>query len=865
MILTTVGLCLVLAFGAAWAAGRGRDTSADRTKRGGTDAVSTGVVVDEQSDLFGNGILMNRVAHSSNGANKGRSLLSAAVNAEGDQAIGLLNQILALEIPENEAGDKLLANTYSALANLHGNTSSKQVHYLGLALRHTSNPGVRTRLQNQITTLGGDAVAFAFERSGITATSNRTPGHADTCGSLDNGVVTMTAAGDSFTDSGVDIDHTVADEDWYTIDIATGDPAVGLELHIETCTDNPGTLEDDTDIWFYAACGDPSLYFGGDGGCNDSYMSEIDTGCLGDGTYYLEVEGWLSTFAGALNIDVNISATASCVIPLPDTYEPDNDKVDATPFGHEKPYNKPDALTGGHAALDIQAHNIFPAGDVDLMSFRLKESAWVDFETANCFPTIFNGFDPACNTGVGMPDTVLSIHYPFFNFMGGLCNQQTFQDSFTIIGPGCLDDSYCDLDGDGLVFPDDDDLIFPIAGFPACLPWELFGRPERNEDNPLAENDDKASGGLSSALTLCLPRTTRNSPDTSVEDHQPDFSWYLKVRPFGSAATFDYEVFMHNREKCHFELEPNGGFATSASAKSKKKNENNHLVIGETISGIHDWRKRVGADNDLFDFDVTEETRLIIEMDGYDSNAVDGYMEIFVGPDGAGDYFTTSVSGEDNGPGWLPAIDVILPPSCELLGVECPDPTTGKGKKGKGKGKHNEGPSYWLLATSNYTQPNYPYDIYTTTAVIPEVEVGDLPGDCDGGEAAAALGQTWIADLTGLCDYDAYKVSLTTNTDIDFRTVGRDTIMQLVDCDTDAVLGCDDDSSPGGGFASQIAGCLAGPGDYCVRIRGWGSTTGGYVLELNGTEGCTVTGPLSSDYSGACSDFPSSAGFDSCP
>jgi hypothetical protein len=860
MILTTVGLCLVLVFGAALAAGRGRDTSADRSKRGTTDAVSTGVVTDEQSAVLGGGTLMNRVGNS-NGANKARSLLVASFRTDGDEAIALLNQVLSMDIPETPEGDKLLANTYTALATQHSATSTKEAHYLGLALRHTNDPGIRTRIQSQITNLGGDPVAFALNGSTGDATSGRTIGHADMCGSTDNAVITMAAAGDTFSDTGVDIDFS--DQDWYTIDVITGDPGAGLLLHIETCSDDPGGFSDDTDIFLYDACGGTQIGFGGDGGCNAAFMSEIDTGCLGEGTYYLDVEGWLFSLGSAFNIDVNVSATAACVVPQPDSFEPDDLKADAGPIGHEKPYNKPDAYSGGHAALDIQAHSIFPVGDIDLMSFRLKESAIVEFETANCFPTIFNGFDPACNNGVDQPDTIMSIAYPFHNGLGGLCNQQTYQDSFSIIGPACLDDLGCDLDGDGLVFPDDDDLIFPIAGFPACLPWSLFGLPEREGDNPLAINDDKGDGGFASALTLCLPRTTRNSPESSVEDNQPDFSWYVRVVPWGASDSFDYEVFVHSKEKCHYEVEPNDDFGTSASAKSKRHNENNHITIGETISGIYDFRRTLDADLDLFDFDVTEESFLLFATDGYDSNAADTYIELFVGPDGAGDYFTTGVYGEDNGPGWLSEIAVILPPSCELLGVECPDPTTGKGKKGKAKGQHNEGPSYWMLVTSNYFNPNFPYDLHSELAVVPLVEGADFGPDCDGTEAAAALGDSWVASIFEQCDYDAYKVSLATNTDINFFTAGMDTTMQLVNCDTGEVLGCDDDSA--GSFASAITGCLAGPADYCVRVRGWGSSSGSYGLELQGTEGCTVSGPLTSDYGYACADFPSSAGFDTCP
>jgi hypothetical protein len=811
--------------------------------------------------MLGGGILLNR-AGNSNGANKARNALIASFKLDGDAAIALLNEALAMDLPQTPAGDKLMAGIYTALATQHSSVAAKEAHYLGLALRHTNDPGVRTRIQSQISALGGDPVAFAFNGSTNNTTSGRTLGHADVCGSTDNGVVTMSSVGDSFSDTGVDIDFS--DQDWYTIDVVTGDPAAGLLLHIETCTDNPGSGEDDTDIYLYDGCGGTQIGFGGDGGCNDIYMSEIDTGCLGEGTYYLDVEGWLFSFGNALNIDVNISATGTCAVPTPDSFEPDDLKVDAGPIGHEKPYNAPDALTSGHVAADIQAHSIFPAGDVDFASFRLKESAIVQFETANCFPTIFNGFDPACNDGSGQPDTILSVHYPFHNGLGGLCNQQTFPDSFTIIGPACADDSSCDLDGDGLVFPDDDDLVYPIAGFPACLTWDLFGRPERLEDNPLAINDDKAGGVWSSALTLCLPRTTRNSPESSVEDFNPGFNWYVKVVPYGAADSFEYEVFVHNQQKCNYEVEPNGDFAVSASSRSKKKNESNHLEIGETISGIYDFRRELVADLDLFDFDVTEESLVQFATDGYDSNAVDTYIELFVGPNGAGDYFTTGLYGEDNGPGWLSALNVILPPSCELLGEPCPDPTTGKGKKGKGKGQHNEGPSYWLLVTSNYFNPNFPYDLHSQFGVIPDIEGADFGPDCDGTEAAAALGDSWSALLDGSCDYDAYKVTLTGNTDIDFYTVGLDTTMQVVDCGTGTVLGCDDDSSPAGGFASQVTGCLPA-GDYCVRIRGWGSTSGPYGLELTGTAGCTVGAPLTSDYAYACSDFPSSVGYDTCP
>jgi hypothetical protein len=544
-------------------------------------------------------------------------------------------------------------------------------------------------------------------------------------------------------------------------------------------------------------------------------------------------------------------------------YEPDSVKADAGVIGHHKPYDAPDYLTSGHVAADIQAHSIFPAGDVDFMSFKLKDSAIVMLETADCFPTIFNDFDPTCNDGVDQPDTILTVNYPFENAYGGLCNQQTEPGSLTILNVPCQDDSWCDLDGDGLVYPDDDDLQYPVAGYPACLPWSLFGYPERLLDAPLAVNDDKGSGVWSSALELCLPNTHKHSPESSVRNNGPDFSWYAKVVPWGATDSFDYEVFVHNHTKCQFEVEPNGGFAAAGAATTKHLDQSNHLEIGTTVNGIYDYRSTFTADWDLFWFDVLEETDVLFETDGYDSNACDTYIELFVGPDEAGDYFTTGVWGEDNGPGWLSAIGVTLPPACELLGMDCPNETA-NGKKAKSKGQYHSGPYYWIGVTSNYWNPNFPYSLKSSVYVPPLSEVTDFGDIGSGTENVANLGETWIAQILPECDYDGYTISLANNTDIDFFTAGGDTSLQITDC-AGTVLACDEDSA--GSFASQVTGCLAA-GDYCVRVRAYsGFSTFVYSVDFQGTEGCTASWPpfLTQDNLYTCGDFPGTVLYDTCP
>jgi len=196
-ILLVTGLCLVLAFGAALATERGRDTSADRSKRGAADAGNTGYEYSG-SDLFGNRTLLNR-SENQTGLNKARALLVSSYKQDGNAAVETLNTILEMDLPASPEADKLLAGVYTALADHHNHFAAKEAHYLGFALMNTSDPAQRTRLENRIQQLGGDPVAFALNDNSAQVTPE-TYGVADTCDAPDVQVVTMMAVGDFFTD-----------------------------------------------------------------------------------------------------------------------------------------------------------------------------------------------------------------------------------------------------------------------------------------------------------------------------------------------------------------------------------------------------------------------------------------------------------------------------------------------------------------------------------------------------------------------------------------------------------------------------------------------------------------------------------------
>jgi hypothetical protein len=803
--MTAVLVCLALAFGPVMAAGRTADRSGDRAKPTSRGNDATDMTQSEQVTRI---VHEGRIA-AENNTHKAAGLLSAATQQDGNDAIATLNQILGMDLPSSPENDKLLAGVNSRLADLYEGSAAKQVQLLSIALQYTSDPAARGRIESRITGLGGDVFSMQF-RGGNTAVT-RDAGPDDTCDGA-----TPAAASETMNI------FPSGDANWRSITV--GGP-LGESYRLETVSDTPGAFDDDTDLTLYGSCtaGVPGdfIAFNDDGsGVNAPFMSRIDTDCLAPGTYYLEVGGF-SDISTPDNFDLEVEVTGTCVLPVADDYESDDDRGDAVAIGH--PTSTPAHANGwGRAKKEIQARTLFPAGDRDHAEFSLTRNELVRMGTSGQFPTFFNGFE-AISGGTDI-DTIMELRYHSEHNYGGRCNEPDI--GFINV---CFTDQDC-IDACGGSFPCNGSTI---GGFPPCMALYFFNVPFLTEDglthsNVLAVNDDRGGGAFTSELLLCLPRTQPGSDSSSVNG-----DWLVRVDPWSPTLTFNYELQVKNEVQCTFEVEPNGDL-----------NAPNHLTLGDTVHGFFDFSTTFpDQDSDLWAFDVDEDQLVTLETDGYDGYACDTYFQLIVGPDDGGDFYLVA-SDDDGGAIWLSKLEFILPPASDLLGNVTADA------------------DYILNVTSAFLNPNFPYTLNTSAADLPTVHVeGD---DTCAGEGAAnpvAIGDSVIAEINPTCDFDAYKLSLSGSAFVSVATTGGgDTTIQLVDCGDNSVLACDDDGGPG--LLSLVQGCLPA-GDYCVRVRAFsGFATFNYGLEVSGAAGCTPTNPPTVIGDGL---FTCASGYDVCP
>jgi hypothetical protein len=132
--------------------------------------------------------------------------------------------------------------------------------------------------------------------------STRDFGVADTCDqAIPVGIPSST---------GLDIDPN-GDHEWFVFTVNS--PTGGATLRIETITDMPGTYTDDTVLALYRDCvgGLPVDQLAWDDDSGVDYMSLIHTTCLPNGTYYVDVGGFLD-IRGADNIELEIEQTSEC-------------------------------------------------------------------------------------------------------------------------------------------------------------------------------------------------------------------------------------------------------------------------------------------------------------------------------------------------------------------------------------------------------------------------------------------------------------------------------------------------------------------------------------------------------------------------
>ena len=860
-IVTAVALCFALTFGVTSAVEREVDYTKERSKQrliNGPEMTSNPGAVD-MSQTFADEVLRNRALVSrtetlpSGNLAKASSLVSDAIQKGGDEAISDIVRALALPMPEGAQSDKIRATAYQGLAQLTDD-ATKTASYLNMALTYVTDPAVRAGIESQIAAAGGDVVDIAF-----TGDSQRVDGFQDTC--LEAGSVSL---GDTLTGQSV----FGPEHDWWAIDINS--PSGGAEIAIETFNEDPaGSFIDDTDLTLYASCeafdAGTSLAFDDDGGVD--FLSLLDgAGCLANGTYYLEVGGWADV-GSAEDFSISFTQTAECVPPMPDLFEPDADRENASLIGRLVSGN-PFGLFKGTVKKEIAAHNFFPVPDNDVKKFYNIFDETVLMETSCQFPTVFNDFQ-GCEEGEAPGDTIIQLLTNTPEDYGGRCNDQS-----TGFVDFCRTDLDCDFNGNG---DPSDDLIDPVPDFPACVPRCFFTDWPFGCD-PLFASDDDDGEGFASSLTLCLPSGTKPFSPSAMVMNEPgeelEYFWYLNVIPFSPNDSFDYEVRVSNLFRCDYEQEPNQDFADASQ-----------LSVNGRISGIYEFSEYgsfTTTDADLYEFDVDVRggfdgtDRLVsIKTDGYSTTAVDTFIELFVGPDENGDFFFTGLQDEDGGDGFLSRIDAILPTADNLLGVTLPadvqaacdnPPPAAPWWWPSGMPWYGDlipqpeycGPSYFLNVTSAYLNANFPYDVITTVFGEPtdEVEPND---DCDTNANAITTASITNGEINPSCDFDTYKFTLEQDGGVIIETFGAaDTAIQVVDCSSGEVLACDDDSGPG--LLSLAEGCLPA-GEYCVQVRAFNLGTGAYELDISGAASCVADSPPSVSGDGAftCSDF------DTCP
>ena len=799
VFVTAIAVCLTLTLVPAFASERTVDRNGDRTKA--AKGVSANGVAPEFSDMTRRIPADSRLSGSNSAANKAAAMISAAAKQDGETAIATLQMVVMMDFESTDQTDRIRSTAFEMLAGQYVNAPSKQVMNLGMALQYASDSARRAGLEDQITALGGDVFALTFNSGGLNnAYTTRDPGADDSC----LGAVAVTLPHSEVMDI-----TPAGDHNWRSFDIAGPDGAL---MRIETISDFPGSGTDDTDLTLWNDCpenGGTIIAFNDDTATD--FTSRIDTGCLAPGTYFVEVGGFFD-ISTPDNFTLEIEVTATCEVPSVDSFEPDDDRADASSIGLPTPTS---GNGWGRTHKEIQARNIFPAGDVDNATVGLTQNSLVRMGTRAQWGTFFNGFE---QTGAATnPDTILELFYEIEPDYGGRCNQPDL--GFL---PVCFSDADCP-----------DPLDNPMSDFPDCIPIQLFAVPVEFE-NPIATNDDRGGGDFGSELLLCLPRTGANSPSLTLSTPNPGGTggggdFMVRITPFSSNDNFDYELNVKNEVGCLFEQEPNNSFATTTP-----------YAIGSFVSGHYDFVvTNPYGDADLYSFDVDETTTIAFETFATDSLQSDTGIELFVGPDDNGDFFFL-LSDDDSGAGFLSAVTVTLPPANDLLGNTTADA------------------DYIWNVTSFFYNPNYAYVFGSAVIAAPDVTETE-PNDTEATANPVSLGDTVAGAIDVGCDYDTYTFTIGADTFVTVEsTAGGDSAIQLTDC-SGGFLGCDDDS--GAGLLPLLDGCLPA-GTYCAQVRAFSaSDTFAYELDFSGTAGCTPTTPptISGDNAFTCLDF------DTCP
>jgi len=329
-------------------------------------------------------------AEGSFAVRKGHNMLAQAQSlvAEGRSvaAVSVLDKVAHMDLPANREADKLIAETYKTLGDIYRAESPglKAAHFYGLAVQRMS-PDLDSAAMTTTLRLIAELQAAASARTnppviGTPRTEAVLDAGDDNCGAA--AAVTLPASENmSISPSG--------DHNWRSY--TTTAPSL---VRIETISAD--IFGDDTTLTLYGSCSGSTpggfIQFDDDGG--PGFLSLIATACLPAGTYYVDVGGFNNTETPD-DFDLAITQVATCVIPAPDAYEPDNEIGQATKIGFRN-NGVGEGNQHGRNNNNIQHHSIFPALDIDFVKFGLSRANFVRLETL----------------GDDNPDTVMGLTFP---------------------------------------------------------------------------------------------------------------------------------------------------------------------------------------------------------------------------------------------------------------------------------------------------------------------------------------------------------------------------------------------------------------------------------------------------------------------
>jgi hypothetical protein len=311
-----------------------------------------------------------------------------ALIAEGRaaEAVSVLNTVVRMALPATREADKLVSETYLALGDVYRGEAagSKAVRFYGLAVSRMSptlDSGVMAGTRALISQLQNASPEIVNPRATVDSAAAGTLGPGDdNCGAA---VATTLPHSETMSIS------PAGDHNWRSY--TTTAPSI---VRIETSSGD--IFGDDTNLALYGSCSGstPGDFLGFDDDGGPGFLSLIVTACMPAGTYYVDVGGFNDTETPD-DFGLAITQVATCVIPSPDSYEPDNEIGQAKKIGFRN-NGSGEGNQHGRDNNNIQHHSIFPAGDIDFVKFGLSRANWVRLET----------------DGASNPDTVMGLTFP---------------------------------------------------------------------------------------------------------------------------------------------------------------------------------------------------------------------------------------------------------------------------------------------------------------------------------------------------------------------------------------------------------------------------------------------------------------------